>query len=332
MNKQRFDELYANMATLRIGVLGDFCLDVYWEADMTKSQLSRETAYYPLPVVRERISLGGAGNVAANIAAAFPVQLFAFGVTGADWRETELLRLLHGIGADTSGFVRDPQRFTSAFIKPLRKGLTDELTEDARMDFDPQAPLAGDAEAALLARLAARLPALDALCVCDQLPYGCVTDTLRETLCDGSHKPVILADSRDRIGLYQNVIVKPNDIEACRALGQPLGADVEHIKTIAAALEARTNKPVIVTMGANGCVVCTNGDAVHIPAFPVAPPIDICGAGDTFLACAACALAAGATMAEAAWLANAGSSITVKQLHTTGTATREALYAMCTEG
>ena len=139
MNKRRFDALFHDMERLRVGVLGDFCLDVYWEADMLKSQLSRETAHYTLPVVRERISLGGAGNAAQNIAAVFPVRLFAFGVTGNDWRENVLLNLLHGINADTSGFVRDRERFTNAYIKPLRRGLTDELTEDARLDFEPQA-------------------------------------------------------------------------------------------------------------------------------------------------------------------------------------------------
>ena len=330
MNKQRFDALFQAMERLRVGVLGDFCLDVYWEADMTQSQLSRETAYYTMPVVRERISLGGAGNVAANIAAVFPVQLFAFGVTGHDWRETVLFNLLHGIHADTAGFVRDPERFTNAFVKPLRKGLTDELTEDARMDFEPLTPQSDATDQALLQKLSDRLPELDVFCVCDQLSYGCVTKAVREYLCGGQHKANIIADSRDRIGLYQNVIIKPNDIEACRTLNQPLGADAGRIKTIALQLEQRTKKPVIVTMGSNGCMVATGGIATHVPAFPVPPPIDICGAGDTFLAVAACALAAGATLEEAAYLANAGSSITIRQLHTTGTATREGLYALCT--
>lgn len=329
MNKRRFDELFQNMERLRVGVLGDFCLDVYWEADMQKSQLSRETAHYTLPVTRERISLGGAGNAAQNIAALFPVRLFAFGVTGNDWREKEMLRLLHGIHADTSGFVRDEERLTNAYVKPLRKGLTDELTEDARLDFEPQTPQSQATDEALLQKLESRLPELDALCVCDQLAYGCVTAPVRACLTSGRHRPVILADSRDRIGLYQNVIIKPNDIEACRTLDLPLGADVQRIRDAALRLEARTGRPVIVTMGGRGCVVADGGIAAHVPAFPVPPPIDICGAGDAFLAAAACAIAAGAAPAEAAWLGNAAASITIRQLHTTGTATREQLYALC---
>jgi len=282
-------------------------------------------------VVRERISLGGAGNAAQNIAAVFPVRLFAFGVTGNDWRENVLLNLLHGINADTSGFVRDRERFTNAYIKPLRRGLTDELTEDARLDFEPQAELSQATERALLDRLNERMPELDVLCVCDQLTYGCVTHAVRGFVCSGRHKPAILADSRERIGLYKNVIIKPNDIEACRTLDLPIGADVARVKTIARKLEQRTGKPVIVTTGGEGCVVAENGEATHVPAFPVPPPIDICGAGDTFMAVAACAIAAGAALTEAAWLANAAAALTVRQLHTTGTTTRDALYEMCTE-
>ncbi len=331
MNKQRFDTLLQNMEQLCVGVLGDFCLDVYWEADMTKSQLSRETAYYPLPVMRERISLGGAGNVAANIASAFPVRLFVFGVTGPDWRETEMKRLLHGIQADTAGLVQDETRMTNAFIKPMRRGLAGTLTEGERMDFEPLTPQSEATEQALLDKLLKQMPQLDALCVCDQLTYGCVSPQVRAYIIGGGHRPVILADSRDRIGLFQNVIIKPNDIEACRTMDAPLGADSENIRQIVLSLEKRTGRPVIITMGENGCMTAVGGEAAHIPAFPVAPPIDICGAGDAFLAAAACALAAGATVQEAAWLGNAASSVTIRQLHITGTATRKQLRALCTD-
>ena len=49
----------------KIGIVGDFCMDVYWHADMTRSLLSRETPRFPLPVVREEFFGGAAANVAA---------------------------------------------------------------------------------------------------------------------------------------------------------------------------------------------------------------------------------------------------------------------------
>ena len=62
-------EIFAGIDRARIAVVGDFCLDVYWMADMRRSRLSRETPHFPLPVTEERMSPGAAGNVACNIAA-----------------------------------------------------------------------------------------------------------------------------------------------------------------------------------------------------------------------------------------------------------------------
>ena len=78
----------------KICLIGDFCLDIYWHADMRLSELSRETPHYPLPIVEERFSPGGAGNVACNIAALRPGSLRVVGAAGTDWRGDLLLRAL----------------------------------------------------------------------------------------------------------------------------------------------------------------------------------------------------------------------------------------------
>ena len=62
---------------VKIAVIGDFCIDIYWYADMTKSELSRETPHFPLPVQKEVMSPGAAGNVANNIAALKIEKLYA---------------------------------------------------------------------------------------------------------------------------------------------------------------------------------------------------------------------------------------------------------------
>ena len=62
MNRERFVSILENISNARVGLLGDFCVDIYWHADMTKSELSRETPHYPLPVVRERVYPGAGGN------------------------------------------------------------------------------------------------------------------------------------------------------------------------------------------------------------------------------------------------------------------------------
>ncbi|MBR4443490.1 MAG: sugar kinase, partial [Clostridia bacterium] len=86
----------------RVALIGDLCLDMYWEADMRMSELSRETPHHPLPIVAERFSPGGAGNAACNIAALKPGRLAVTGVVGTDWRGGLLLEALRDRGVDDS--------------------------------------------------------------------------------------------------------------------------------------------------------------------------------------------------------------------------------------
>jgi rfaE bifunctional protein kinase chain/domain len=311
----------------RIGVIGDFCLDVYWHADMTKSELSRETPHFPLPIVQERLSPGGAGNVAMNVLALEPKKVYALGVFGDDWRGTALKSLLKEDGADVSGVVTDPDRVTNTYIKPLRKGYADNVVyEDPRLDFTNYGPLAAATEAKLLKALDAVAKKVDVLCVCDQMPFGCITEAVRDRICElGEAGLRVIVDSRDRIGLYSNVIVKPNEIEASRVFkGKVKTTDFE---ALVQCLAARTGRPAIVTVGEKGCYVSENMHVTHVPACKVTGEIDFCGAGDTFLSCLACATAAGFPLVDAATLACAASAVTIKKLRTTGTASRDELCA-----
>ncbi len=317
------NDLFAAMDTVRVGIIGDFCLDSYWLADMKLSELSRESPHFPLPVIEERMSPGGAGNVACNVAALKPASVKLFSVIGSDWRGRELLRLLESAGCDTSGVIVSENRVTPAYIKPLRRGISDVTYEDPRLDFEPRTMLDQADEAALIE--AVRRADLDVLCVCDQLRCGCVTENVREAMCDlGKSGLTVIADSRDRIGLYRDVIVKPNEVEAVRVAG-----DLPY-EQLARLLGEKTGCTAIVTLGGEGCLVYDGETVTPIPAVPVEPPIDICGAGDTFLSAFATSLAAGASCHDAARLACAASSVTIKKLQMTGTATREELVACIT--
>jgi len=316
------NDIFRGIDSARIGIIGDFCLDAYWTADMTKSEISREVPHFPLPIVDERMSPGGAGNIACNVAALKPKNVCAIGMTGRDWRGAALRELLSDAGIDVSMLLASPRRVTPAYIKPLRTGLTDVIYEDPRLDFEDRKPMEPDDEKALIEAL--NNLDVDVLCVGDQLKFGCITPAVREKICDMSRSGLtVIVDSRDRIALYENVIVKPNEVEAARAV-QSEGEYAD----IAKLLSKKTHKPAIVTLGGEGCLVCENGTVTAVPARKAEPPIDICGAGDTFMSAIACAIAAGACLTEAAWFANTASSITIKKINMTGTATREEMQAV----
>ena len=311
----------------RIGVIGDFCLDVYWHADMTKSELSRETPHFPLPVVQERLSPGGAGNVVANLLALEPKRVYAVGVFGDDWRGIALKGLLEKAGADISGVVTDSSRVTNTYIKPLRKGFADNVVyEDPRLDFTNYEPLAAATEKRLLSLLDRVAKKVDVLCVCDQMPCGCVTDAVRCRIRElGAAGLAVIVDSRDRIGLYADAVVKPNEIEAARVFkGKVKATDFEKLAKM---MEARTGCPAIVTAGERGCYVSQNARVTHVPACKVTGEIDFCGAGDTFLSALAAATAGGIALVDAAHIACCASAVTIKKLKTTGTASRRELSA-----
>ena len=320
--------LLAGVDKARVCLIGDFCLDLYWLADMRLSELSRETPHYPLPVVEERYSPGGAGNVVCNMAALQPEKLVAIGLIGNDWRGDLLAGALQAHGIDTTGLIRDPARVTNTYIKPLRKGISDVVYEDPRLDFEAREPVSAQTEEKLLAVLEKAAEEVDVICVSDQMKYGCITPKVREMLCAlGRAGKTVVVDSRDRSALYTDVTVKPNEVEAAAAYGNGTETKLEELASLAEEIVKKNGKTTLLTLGGSGCFVADENGVTRCPACPVEPPIDFCGAGDTFLAGYGVFLAGGAAPLQAAQAANLCSAVTIKKLGTTGTATRAEVLA-----
>jgi rfaE bifunctional protein kinase chain/domain len=325
----RLQEILARFADLRIGVIGDMGLDAYWSVDMTRSHLSRETPHFPRPVVAERYAPGAGANVAQNLAAAGVGQVSVFTVVGADPWAGLLYGELKRLGIETGGMFSAPGRRTVTYIKPLLMGYASQQ-EDARLDFENTLPLPAAAEDDLLRQLQLALPQLDAVIVADQLEeYGVITERVRAWLNDLALRDpakIFLVDSRARIGLYRGMWLKPNALEAAAAIqagGAALETDPDGLAAIGRALSRGSGRPAFITLSENGVLVCdeASGSATAIPTAPVRPPLDVVGAGDTFMAALAAGLAAGATLTEAAALANLAAAVTVEKLNQTGTAT-----------
>ena len=324
LSLEELQKLLGNIDRACIGLIGDLCLDMYWLADMKLSELSRETPHYPLPVVEERFAPGGAGNVACNIAALKPELLLVAGVIGSDWRGELLLRSMTERGIDCDCVIRDASRVTNTYIKPLRKGISDVIYEDPRLDFESRFPISAETEEKILCALETMAKQTDVICVSDQMKYGCITPAVRKRLSQlGAEGKTVIVDSRDHAGAYTNVTIKPNEIEASRAFGNGAEMDLEKLSALACDISAKNGKNTLITLGEKGCFVADGKTVVRCPACPVEPPIDFCGAGDTFLAGYGTLLASGATPLQAAQVACLCSAVTIKKLGETGTATRE---------
>src|ERR1700677_4483604 len=89
----------------RVAVVGDFCLDAYWEISGADTEFSIETGLPVHRVTSQRCSPGGAGNVVANLVSLGVGQVRAIGLYGGDPFGRALVQLLAELGADTSGML-----------------------------------------------------------------------------------------------------------------------------------------------------------------------------------------------------------------------------------
>lgn len=318
LEQKRLEELLRGIDSAVIGFVGDICVDIYWLADMKKSRLSRETPHYPLPITEERWQLGAGGNVLANLAALKPGRILAAGVIGDDWRGTLAAGELDRLGLDKKYIIQRQGERTCAYCKPLRSGISDVVYEDPRLDFTA-GPIDAATEEKLIEYIGQIADQADIICVSDQFEDGIITPAVRQKLSEVGSKLTVVADSRERAALYRGVTLKPNETEVMNAAESFGGAKDEF--AAARLLYENCGCEVLLTLGSRGSA-CIGGEEWQIASRPVQPPLDICGAGDCFMAAYCAAFAAGATGAEAAWLAGLASEVVIKKIGVTGTADR----------
>jgi len=318
-------EILASFAGLKALVVGDICLDRWCTYDPATSEPSAETGIPRLGVVSSQVTPGGGGTVANNLAALGAEQVAAIGVRGDDGFGFELEQALaaRGIAADRMVKVEDWQTFTYTKLLNSRTGEEDQ----PRVDFISTRPLPAEAEQHVIENLLAAVPNFDVVIVADQAETnagGVVTPAVRDSLIGLAAKypqKVFLADSRKRVHLFRKLILKPNREEAEAACHSLLGK--VDFPALRRQLEAEV---LIVTHGPKGALVLRDGAESWAETRQVEKPVDICGAGDSFAAACALALAATGDPVTAARLGNLAASVTIMKKGT-GTASPEEILA-----
>lgn len=324
LSKNKVREICENIKSAKIGLIGDFCVDIYWRCDMTRSELSRETPHFPLPVTDERFYLGAGGNVASNIGALHPAEFYPVALYGNDWRGMLMESIFRSNNMNTDFVIRDDSRFTNAYCKPMRRGISETEYEDPRIDFDNYTPILEETEQKVIDSLHRVVEKVDVLCVADQFKYGIITDKVRAEIIKLAESGLtVIADSRYNIAKFTGCIIKPNEVECWRAVYSDEGykkADTDSFTAAADKLAVRNNAPVLCTLGAKGSFFTDGSTGFKTEAVSYTGEIDICGAGDTSLSAFSCALAAGASYRDAAAFAALASGVTVRKIGVTGTA------------
>jgi D-beta-D-heptose 7-phosphate kinase/D-beta-D-heptose 1-phosphate adenosyltransferase len=305
----------------RVLVLGDVMLDRYVSG--SASRLSPEA---PIPVLRpnaRRATIGGAANVALN-AATLGGQVVLIGVIGEDAEGAELLRLLRGSGIVPQVVVA-PGRPTTAKTRFMVG--THQLL---RLDEETSSAIDEATADRVLQNFADSLEATDVVILSDYAK-GVLSDVvLRDalTLAQTRSRLVIADPKRRDFGAYRGAtVLTPNEHEVREATRIEAADDEEADRAGRQALEEAACAAVLVTRSVKGLTLVRRDEpALHLPtrAREVA---DVSGAGDTLVAALAVALGAGATLPEAATLANITAGISVGKPGT-ATVTRDELLGV----
>ena len=328
MNLARFKQITSRYPSLRIAVVGDFCLDRYLEIDPRKQETSLETGLPVHNVVNVRAQPGAAGTILNNLVALGIGEIFPVGFCGEDGEGFELMRALEARpGVKLSHFIQTTERRTFTYCKPLVVTPGMPPVELNRFDSKNWTRTPATLQGHLIKHLLTLAESADAVILMDQVDVpetGVVTGKLLATVKKlAKQKPglPILADSRRGLRDFPPVVFKMNTAELSALSATKADMSLDEIKGLAQQLAHKNRRAVFVTAAERGMIAASpSGDAEHVLALPVRGPIDIVGAGDAVTANLAAALATGAKLREAVELANAAASVVIHQLGTTGTA------------
>ena len=309
-----------NFRFAHVLVIGDIILDRYISG--TVHRLSPEA---PIPVLRpadDRSTLGGAANVALNIAT-LGGQAILIGVIGDDAAGTEVERLVATTPGIAPALVRVANRPTTAKTR-FMTGSHQLL----RLDEETTAPLDTEGSAAVIEAVARGLAQASVVVLSDYAKGVLCDSVLAATLTLAAREGrIVIADpKRADFAAYRGAtILTPNEHEVRLATRIEADHDTEADRAGKAALEATGGEAVLVTRSAKGLtLVRRDAEALHLPtrAREVA---DVSGAGDTLVAALAVALGANAGLPEAAMLANATAGISVGKQGTATVSRQELL-------
>jgi len=299
-----FVALFADRPVL---IVGDVMLDHFVVGRVTR--ISPEA---PVPVVafeRDEHRLGGAANVAHNVRA-LGGRVAVVGTVGRDAGAERLAGALTGAGVDASGLVTDPARPTTTKMRVV----TERNQQVSRIDYESDREAPPDVERLLVARVEERIGNAAAVVVSDYLK-GTVTRTVAARTIEMARArgvPVIVDPKVPHVDYYRGaLLVTPNHHEAEAVTLRRLRA-TDDVRAAARAFRERAGSAaVLVTRGEHGMWLLDDHDGEHDLPAAAREVSDVTGAGDTVVAAVALGLAAGASLVEAATLANHAAGLVV---------------------
>ena len=306
LSRVRLIDLLEGMKGRRVAVVGDAMLDVYLRGDVDR--ISPEA---PVPVVRvreRRQALGGAANVAQNVAAAGAVPTLV-AVVGEDEGADRLRAMLRSMGSDPDTLIRVTRPTTTKTRIVARAQQVVRFDEEDDRDLDPADVVR------VLSAVEEVMATADALVLEDYNKGVLVAPVIERamSLARAMGRPIVVDPKFRNFFTYRGATVfKPNRRELESALGAAVNLD--DAGALPATLERLGAEHLLLTLGERGMALVSRDGAVRRIPTTAREVYDVVGAGDTVTAYLATSLASGATAMEAAVVANFAAGVEVGKL------------------
>jgi D-beta-D-heptose 7-phosphate kinase / D-beta-D-heptose 1-phosphate adenosyltransferase len=299
----------------RILCLGDLMLDRFAYCDTER--ISPEAPVPVLLLKRTQSMLGGAGNVARNVAA-LGGKAILIGLLGPDAAGAEVCRLIEQTPGLVDGHVASPGRPTICKTRYLAGH-----QQIVRVDEESADDLEQHEKAALIAAVERSIPDVDAVILSDYgkavLAPGVIGAVIERARALGV--PVYVDPKSDDFIRYRGATcITPNQKELSLAARMPVASDIEIIAAAQKVMRDAGAGAILATRSERGMALVEASGAVHLESARAREVYDVSGAGDTVIAVLALASASGYSLSQAMRLANTAAGIVVSKL---GTATVE---------
>lgn len=303
-----FDTLAQAFGRQTVLCVGDLMLD-----EFVYGEVSRISPEAPAPVIaaqRSETNIGGAGNVARNIASLGGQCIFT-GLIGEDEVGVKLAVTLAQEPGIESVLVHDPARPTTRKVRFVSEHFS---THMLRADWELARPASGEVEQKLIDAVLPNIARADIVLLSDYAK-GVLTARVIRNVIDAARrlgKRVIVDPKSLNLAIYRGAtLLTPNRKEFAEATRSRADSDASIAEAARDAMHLADCEAMLVTQSEHGMTLVTReGEAIHVPALPVKVR-DVSGAGDTVAAALALSLAAGAGWEAALRVANAAAAVAV---------------------
>lgn len=318
LTEERIRALISGFASKRVLVIGDMVADEYLIGN--PARISREAPVLILELNEERTIPGGAANVAVN-ARTLAAEVFLAGIVGNDLPGQRLRQAVDDLGMHQEGLIGDAKRPTSTKTRIMAGSAQVVRQHIVRVDRIDTSEVGESSRGQIVEYIRRALPTVDAVVLSDY-ENGMISPAVLECCLPLARElgKVIIADSHGKLFRFQGVTaLTPNQPEAELAAGMTIRNE-DDLREVARRLLADSNaQSILITRGSEGMSLFVAGEEpLHLPIFPLnhhsIEVVDTNGAGDTVAATFTLALSAGASFAEAAYLANAAAALVVRRL------------------